>query len=436
MTCLKGKKYDGTSNKEDDDGGCLGWLSVLGVFITVFFVKGSSVALGLFFIAFVEYFGEGAGSVSWISTLTLSVTWLGAPFASALAKRFGHRNIVAVGATLAFFALLMGSFATKIWHLAITVGFLSGLAGSFINAPATAFVGFHFRRRHSLAVGLAYSGVGAGSLTLPTFFQFSIEQYGWQGALLVFSAMTANLLVAAALLMKPSTLKKKHVGKVELCDDACKTNQEETINKTINNDVTNKQTATTCTTCWTCNSENTLFRSLTEIFDLHVFKNSRFVLFAVSVLVISFGQAISVIHIAPIIDTFSFSKEQTAIALSLYGVGSLCGSPFWGYFLSHCHVSVVHCYALVFGMYGVCELFVPVATPLPAISTIMVLLGFLRGFLAQTSVVVRKDVGVKYMTNAYGLCLLFGGVGQLIGGVTSAWVLTTRLVVIEASAGD
>ncbi|XP_077865274.1 monocarboxylate transporter 13-like [Saccoglossus kowalevskii] len=424
MTALQGK------DNEDSDGGPLGWLSVLGVFLSVFFVKGTNVALGLFFIAFVEYFGEGAGSVSWISTLTLSVTWLGAPFASALAKRFGHRNIVAVGASLAFFALLMGSFATQIWHLAISVGFLSGLAGSFINAPATAFVGFHFRRRHSLAIGLAYSGIGAGSLSLPAFFQFSIEQYGWQGALLVFSAMTANLLVAAALLMKPFTLKRKHVGKVvELRDNPRKTNPEGTINEPVSdksyieNNISNTQIATSCTTCRTCNSDKARFKSLTEIFDLHVFKNENFVFFAVLFLAFSFGQAISVIHIAPIIDTFGFSKEQTAIALSLYGVGCLCGSPFWGYVLSHCNVSVVHCYSLIIGMYGVCELLVPVATPLLAISTIMVALGFLRGgFSAQTSVVVRRTVGVKHITNAYGWCLLFGGVGQLIGGVTSGYM--------------
>lgn len=61
-------------------------------------------------------------------------------------------------------------------------------------------VGCYFRRRKALAYGIAMSGSGIGTFVLAPAVQLLIELYSWRGALLVLSAVVANLCVCGALL--------------------------------------------------------------------------------------------------------------------------------------------------------------------------------------------------------------------------------------------
>lgn len=66
-------------------------------------------------------------------------------------------------------------------------------------------VGCYFRQRKALAYGIAMSGSGIGTFVLAPAVQLLIELYSWRGALLVLSAIVANLCVCGALL-RPITL--------------------------------------------------------------------------------------------------------------------------------------------------------------------------------------------------------------------------------------
>ncbi|XP_022084889.1 monocarboxylate transporter 12-like [Acanthaster planci] len=60
-----------------------------------------------------------------------------------------------------------------------------------------------FHQHFALAWGIAWSGGSVGIVTLPIVSGFLIDHYGWRGALLVISAIQANILVCTKF-MKPT----------------------------------------------------------------------------------------------------------------------------------------------------------------------------------------------------------------------------------------
>lgn len=84
-----------------------------------------------------------------------------------------------------------------------------GLGFALCYSPAIAMVGKYFSRRKALAYGIAMSGSGIGTFILAPVVQLLIEQFSWQGALLILGGFVLNLCVCGAL-MRPITLKEDH----------------------------------------------------------------------------------------------------------------------------------------------------------------------------------------------------------------------------------
>ncbi|XP_070558553.1 monocarboxylate transporter 12-like [Ptychodera flava] len=199
-------------NEKDEktyaEGG-YGWLTVIGCFIVTFFVRGTVASLGILFIAFVEHYGKGSGATSWVPSMYGSLGLALAPVAAASAKRFSHRRVVMTGGILAFTSLMTGSFASNVWQLALTVGTLHGMAAGMSYSPTTSYMAYYFNKRHSIATGIGFTGIGMGSMVLPLIFQLCLDKYGLQGTLWIYAAMSAHLCICAAILRPVSLISKR-----------------------------------------------------------------------------------------------------------------------------------------------------------------------------------------------------------------------------------
>src|SRR6218665_3172424 len=61
-------------------------------------------------------------------------------------------------------------------------------------------VGQYFVKRRSLAVGLAAAGGSMGTLLLPLFIRVATQEYGFQGMILIYSAIVLHAIPSAMLL--------------------------------------------------------------------------------------------------------------------------------------------------------------------------------------------------------------------------------------------
>nr|XP_006814794.1 PREDICTED: monocarboxylate transporter 12-like [Saccoglossus kowalevskii] len=326
--------------------------------------------MGLFYIAFIEHFEGSAGVTSWIHTLTLSMR-----------------------------------------------------TGYALFTPATSFIGCYFNKRHALTSGLAYSGVGLGILSLPPVMQLCIERRGWRGALLILAGMSAIIFVSASLLRpvrSPASATEldammmmtdtEHSEALESTDDP-RYMRSGADKNTHESRTTSKLLVCRC------------FGSMGYLFDINLFSDVVFVICMLVSTIQNIGMAVSFIHLAPMIDSFGSHGSKTAFVLSLQGIGTFVGSLMWGFIITRNRLKIVHCYSCMLCLFGVVMFMVPFMAHLAAISVTMVIIGFVRGGISsQTSVYIRAVVGDGAMTNVFGWWLLFGGIGQMVGGVLSGYI--------------
>lgn len=67
----------------------------------------------------------------------------------------------------------------------------------------------HFKKYHTTASGMAFSGGCVGSFLFPVLLEYMIKTYGLGGSFLILSGIIMNTIPAAMLLRKPSWLKEQ-----------------------------------------------------------------------------------------------------------------------------------------------------------------------------------------------------------------------------------
>jgi MFS family permease len=117
--------------------------------------------------------------------------------------RFGPRAVMELGVALMAAGLLLAPLTTQPWHLYVTIGVLVG-AGSIClgYSGQSLYLPNWFNRRRGLAMGLAFAGVGLGSMTLLPWVQHMIEQTGWRTACTAMGILVLVVLAPINLLLR------------------------------------------------------------------------------------------------------------------------------------------------------------------------------------------------------------------------------------------
>ena len=99
--------------------------------------------------------------------------------------------------------LLLAPLTTQPWHLYLTIGVLVGAGSVCLGySGQSLFLPNWFIRRRGLAMGLAFAGVGIGSVTLLPWVQHMIEQTGWRTACTAMGILILVVLAPINLLLR------------------------------------------------------------------------------------------------------------------------------------------------------------------------------------------------------------------------------------------
>lgn len=99
--------------------------------------------------------------------------------------------------------LISASFAHEIWHFSLSQGVLFGIEGSMVYLPPIVHAPPYFTAHRGIAMGLLFSGSGAGGLALAPLTRHLISKYGWQWALRICGIFSFGALVPISFLVKP-----------------------------------------------------------------------------------------------------------------------------------------------------------------------------------------------------------------------------------------
>jgi len=125
------------------------------------------------------------------------------PLIGRTMDRFGPRTVMELGVALMAAGLLLAPLTTQPWHLYLTIGVMVGAGSVCLGySGQSLFLPNWFNRRRGLAIGLAFAGVGVGSITLLPWVQHMIEQTGWRTACTAMGFVVLVVLAPINLLLR------------------------------------------------------------------------------------------------------------------------------------------------------------------------------------------------------------------------------------------
>ena len=179
-----------------------GWIIVAVVFVTMALGVNARTAFSLLLPPILDEFGWDRGVTAGAFSFGFLVSAILSPTLGRLMDRSGPRVIMQLGVAATAAGLLLATLAREPWHLYATLGVLVGAGSVCLGYTGQAlFLPSWFARRRGLAMGIAFSGVGAGSITMLPWLQGVIETAGWRsacwtlGVVVFFVAAPLNLLL-------------------------------------------------------------------------------------------------------------------------------------------------------------------------------------------------------------------------------------------------
>src|SRR6185437_2995350 len=160
-----------------------GWIVVAVAFLTTAIAVNARTSFSLLLPPMLTEFGwkdsvtAGAFSFGFLITACLS------PLLGPLMDRLGARLVMELGVICLAAGMLLASLASEPWHIYATLGVLVAIGGVFLGFTGQGLLlPAWFVRRRGLAMSIAFSGVGVGSVVMMPWLQSIIGTMGWRAA--------------------------------------------------------------------------------------------------------------------------------------------------------------------------------------------------------------------------------------------------------------
>ena len=189
------------------------WVTVAAGFLACFTVFGLAYSFGAFFKPMALEFGATREATSAIFSITASLYFLLGPLTGYLADRFGPRPVVGAGALIIGGGVILTSLIPRLWFAYLTYGLGVGIGVSCCYVPLVTMIAGWFDRRRNTALGVAISGIGAGTFAIPPLAGELIVHLGWRRAYVILGAGAAALLLLCAALSKRPPAGEQHVAR-------------------------------------------------------------------------------------------------------------------------------------------------------------------------------------------------------------------------------
>ncbi len=180
-----------------------GWVLVAVAFVTMAVGVNARTAFSLLYPPILKEFGWDRGLTAGIFSFGFLLSALITPFVGRLIDRRGPRAVVEVGIATMGAGLLLSTLAREPWQLYLTLGAMcGGGVNCFTYTTQSIYLPHWFVRRRGLAISIAFSGVGVGSITILPWLQYLIGSGGWRSGCWMLGILVLALLGPLNLLLR------------------------------------------------------------------------------------------------------------------------------------------------------------------------------------------------------------------------------------------
>ncbi|XP_035664238.1 monocarboxylate transporter 10-like [Branchiostoma floridae] len=244
--------------------GGYGWAVCLAAMWTNGTIFGLLNTSGVLFVALLEAFpGSDAFQTAWVGSTAIGVTFFCSTLASVLTDQFGCRPTAVAGGVVAFIGMLSSSAVSHLQQLYLTYGVLVGLGSSLAYTPSLVILGHYFHRRMGLVNGLVTFGSSLFTMVLPILLRFMLRELGLFPTFRALSGLVGTLVLCACAY---APLLEKRPRALE--------------NGTAGN-----------------NRRRTFVEKVKKHLNLRIWRNRRYVIWAIGVPFALFGYFVPYVHI-------------------------------------------------------------------------------------------------------------------------------------------
>jgi MFS family permease len=180
-----------------------GWVIVAVVFVTMGIAVNARTAFSLLFPPILDEFGWDRGMTAGAFSFGFVVSAIMSPSLGRLMDRRGPLVVNELGVILIGSGLLLAALVQRPWQLYATLGMLVGGGSVCLGYTGQGlFLPNWFVRRRGLAMSMAFSGVGVGSVILLPWLQGMIVRVGWRSACVALGILVLVLLLPLNLLVR------------------------------------------------------------------------------------------------------------------------------------------------------------------------------------------------------------------------------------------
>jgi sugar phosphate permease len=178
-----------------------GWWVLAVAFAGEMFAIGSTTyAFGLFVKPLSEAYNADRATINLGLMLFIVGMGLSAPVLGRLLDRFPARRLMPLGALIMGGGMAAVALSPTLGLMALCVLLPVSIGATLIGPLAANTLGARwFVRRRGLALGIIAIGTSAGGTLLVPLMAFTMERYGWRGALLIQGALIALVVGALTL---------------------------------------------------------------------------------------------------------------------------------------------------------------------------------------------------------------------------------------------
>ncbi|CDQ64608.1 monocarboxylate transporter 13 isoform X1 [Oncorhynchus mykiss] len=373
------------------DGG-YGWVVVTSAFFIMGLTTGVLKNFGLFFLEIQNHFGVLTSTTSWVTSTMIVMFHLGAPVASVLSMHCTQRAVIMTGGLLSASGMILASLDLSLPWMYLSIGVLQGLGISFSWLPANSIVSHYFLKWRPIAYAIASSGECVFAMVFSPFFQWLIEVYTWQGALLVIGSLQLNLCVCGALMRPLESKPHNHT----------KPNKDNHPDSKADDDPTPKKLS----------------------FQWKLLRKPELLLYILFAIFAAAGFFIPPLFVVPYATSLGLKNYWAASILSVLALADLLGRLACGWLANLRLVRNLQLLTMVVTMLGVVLLLLPIGKDYSVLLVFSSLYGFLFGCVVAIHVTSIVDiVGLEGFDSGLGLFMLFRSIGGFIGPPAAGWLV-------------
>lgn len=190
-------------------------VAVLAVaFVLNLFGRGLADTYTVFLLPLEREFGWSRAELTSVYSVYLLVNGASAPFVGLIFDRLGPRWVYAAGMASLGAAFFLAQGLASLAQFYLFVGVMVGFGVSFNGmVPGSALLARWYRERLSAAIGLAFSGIGAGAVVFIPLAQYLVSRYDWRFA---YRALGFALLALVPLVLVAIPWRRFAAGRAEL----------------------------------------------------------------------------------------------------------------------------------------------------------------------------------------------------------------------------